>query len=233
MSVCCTYLDKNFPGDILNLAQILSGVPCLVCMFLPQVLLLCKAKSCCLKPFHLFINCLPVWSWHFREFSYKFFVIIFVAAVFGVCIKKSQHTVCRWIWRLYSLSSKQCVNKLVSWWVPFVYSINFYDPAGSDWHLRSFKLMAPYVKERTKFNMSHYSNAECQSVVNWNCFIFWCGGLKFKITLDFLGQFMWHAVVEIFFLLCCAELKLKLSNSFICDSSYIESMIFVSNSLPY
>lgn len=47
-----------------------------------------------------------------------------------------------------------------------MYSIDLYDPAGSDWHLRSFKLMALCVKERTKFNMSHYSSAECQSVVN-------------------------------------------------------------------
>lgn len=44
MSVCCTYWDKDFPGDVFSLAQIVSGVPYLVCMFLPQVLLLCEAK---------------------------------------------------------------------------------------------------------------------------------------------------------------------------------------------
>jgi len=44
MSVCCTYWDKDFLGDVFILAQILSGVPYLVRMFLPQVLLQCKAK---------------------------------------------------------------------------------------------------------------------------------------------------------------------------------------------
>jgi len=41
-------------------------------------------------------------------------MIIFVAAMFGVCVKVSPHTVCRWVWRSCSLCSKQCGNKLVS-----------------------------------------------------------------------------------------------------------------------
>jgi len=82
-SLLCKLWQRTFCVNIPYLAPISSFSPTIFHVSSGFYFMVCNT-TCCFKPFQLFLNCFPVWSWIIRKHAPEFRTLV-VATVFTAC----------------------------------------------------------------------------------------------------------------------------------------------------